>query len=97
MNFVGFGRGRPRILQSMKVFTSPTVRRLRSSSLLIDIWRDVFDEDHDFHHREGIDSEVLYQPQIIVRVFNFMRRSGSTNRSITPMTRPEHVQDFRSS
>ena len=39
MNLVGFGRGRPRILQSMKVFTSPTMRRLRSSSLLIVICR----------------------------------------------------------
>src|ERR1043166_639457 len=39
MNLVGFGHDEVRILQSMKVFTSPTVRRLRNSSLLIDIWR----------------------------------------------------------
>ncbi|MND06556.1 hypothetical protein D3C83_280060 [compost metagenome] len=27
INLVGFGRGRPRTLHSIKVFTSPTVRR----------------------------------------------------------------------
>src|ERR1035437_2165784 len=86
INRVGFGSGKPRILQSMKVFMSPTVRRLRSSSLLIDIWS----TSSTRMTISIIVSESMPRSSMRRRSssasFSFMRRSGSTKRSMTPMT-----------
>jgi len=70
----------------MKVFTSPTVRRLRKLVVVDRHLEDILHENHDFHHRERIDTEVFDQAQIVVGVLHFIRKSGSTNRSITPIT-----------
>ncbi len=86
INLVGFGKGRPRILQSIKVFTSPTARRLRNSSLLIDICSTSSTRmTISIMVRESMPRSSIRRRSSPPSL-SLIRRSGSTKRSITPMT-----------
>jgi hypothetical protein len=85
-NFVGFGSGRPRTLHSMNCLTSPSVRKWRNSSLLIDICS----TSSTRMTISIIVSESMPRSSIKRRSssgsLSLARRSGSTYRSMMPST-----------